>query len=380
MNFDLSDEQKLLRDEARDLLSERASYERVRKLLDSGTTWDRELWADIARLGWLGAAIPEEFGGSGLTAIELCVLAHEIGRRVAPVPFFSSIGLAAYAIQLAGTPDQKARYLPRLASGELIGTLAWSEGPGFTPGQEPATQLSEARLTGRKWPVPDVQAAHFAIVTALERDGPVLALTHFDQPHIALSPLVGIDVARSHFSLEMKSARAERLGAAGVAPPFAEIFDRAAALAAFEQVGGAEAALEMAVAYVLERRTFGRSVGSYQAVKHKLATLWVELELARSNAYYAAWAMSSAGPELPLAAATARVSASEAYSQAAEESLHLHGGIGYTWEADCHFHYRRARLLSVSLGSRAYWSDRLLEHLTEKSSSLASIPHSRSGA
>jgi alkylation response protein AidB-like acyl-CoA dehydrogenase len=364
MNFDLSDEQKLLRDEVRRVLTERASYTQVRSLLDSGAAWDEPLWRQMAQLGWLGAAIPEEFGGLGLTGIDLCVLAHELGRSVAPVPFSSSIGLAANAIVLAGTTEQKKRYLPKLASGELIGTFALAEGPGFTPDQPMKTRFSENRLNGSKWPVPDAQLAHVAIVAATDASGPVLTLVELDQPGVVRTALAGVDVARSHATLELKNAAAQRLGDQSAGTNLSRLLDYGATLAAFEQVGGTEAALEMARDYVLQRRTFGRLIGSYQAVKHRLADVWAGLELARSNAYFAAWAMTNEAPELPTAAATARLSATEAYGFAAEENLQMHGGIGYTWEANCHFHYRRARLLAVALGSSAYWSDRLVDNLS----------------
>jgi alkylation response protein AidB-like acyl-CoA dehydrogenase len=366
MNFDLSDEQQLLGDEARRVLADRASYRRQRALFDSGEHWDAPLWREIAELGWLGAAIPEEFGGAGRTHFDLCVIAYELGRCVAPIPFASSIGLAAQAILLAGTPEQKSRYLPKLASGELVGTFAFAEGPGSPPDRPRGTRLAEGRLNGVKYPVPDAQIAHLAVVSAVGSDGQALALVDLDQRGVTRTSLTSIDPGRQHAMLEFRNASAEALGAPGSgAAELGRLLDHAATLTAFEQVGGTEAVLEMGKNYVMQRRTFGRWVGSYQAVKHRLADLWVGLELARSNAYFAAWTASSDERQLPLAAAAARLSATEAYGYAAEENLHLHGGIGYTWEADCHFHYRRARLLAVSLGSSAYWSDRLMNQLTE---------------
>jgi acyl-CoA dehydrogenase len=365
MNFDLTDEQQLLGSEARRVLTGRASYERLRALFDSGEHWDASLWREIAELGWLGAAIPEELGGSGRTQFDLCVLAYELGRCVAPVPFASSIGLAAQAILLAGTPAQKSRYLPKLASGELIGTFAFAEGPGSLPDQPGGTRLIGGRLSGAKWPVPDAQIAHLAVVNATGSDGLVLAVVELDQQGVTRTSLTSLDPGRPHALVEFRDASAETLGEPGAgAPELARLLDHAATLTAFEQVGGTEAVLEMGRDYVLQRRTFGRLVGSYQAVKHKLADIWVGLELARSNAYFAAWAASGNAREFPLAAAAARLSATEAYGYAAEENLHLHGGFGYTWEANCHFHYRRARLLAVALGSTAYWSDRLVNELT----------------
>jgi alkylation response protein AidB-like acyl-CoA dehydrogenase len=225
------------------------------------------------------------------------------------------------------------------------------------------------RLSGRKWPVPDAQIAQLAVVVATDPSGTaVLAAVELDQPSVIRTPLAGLDTLRSHAAIDFKNASAEILDAEDAGPVLAKLFDCGATLTAFEQVGGAEAALEMARSYVLQRHTFGRAVGSYQAVKHRLADMWAGIELARSNAYFAAWALTNSAPELPLAAAAARLSASEAYDFAAQENLQLHGGLGYTWDANCHFHYRRARLLAVALGSTAYWSDRLVERLPQNQS------------
>lgn len=364
MNFDLTDEQKLLQEQARRLLAERSSYAQLRTLLDMGSTWNSSLWQEMAELGWLGAGIADECGGLGLSLVELCVIAEELGRCVAPVPFSSSIGLAATAITLAGTDEQKARYLPRLAAGELIGTFAYAEGVGFTPGSAAVTRYANERISGRKWPVPEADIAQLAVVAARDGHGAtVLALVELQQQGVTRTALKGIDTLRTHAAIQFDAAPAERLAAGNSEEIFRRLLDIAATLTAFEQVGGAEAALDMAKAYVMQRHTFGRVVGSYQAVKHRLADMWAAIELARSNAYFASWAASNDAPELPTAAAAARLSASHAYEFAAEENLQLHGGIGYTWEADCHFHYARARLLSAALGSSAYWSDRLMHQL-----------------
>jgi alkylation response protein AidB-like acyl-CoA dehydrogenase len=366
MNFDLTDEQKLLKEQARRVLEERSSYEHVRSLLDSGAVWDPALWQQMANLGWLGASIAEEFGGLGMTGTDSCVLAEELGRCVAPVPFASSVGLAANAITWAGSREQKARYLPKMASGELIATFALAEGPGLTSLAHVQTRCALQRLSGRKWPVPDAQIAQLAVVVATDPNGaPVLAAVELDQPSVIRTPLVGLDALRSHAAIDFENAPADILQAEDAGLVLAKLLDCAATLTAFEQVGGAEASLEMARSYVLQRHTFGRAVGSYQAVKHRLADMWAGIELARSNAYFAAWALTNNAPELPLAAAAARLSASEAYDFAARENLHLHGGIGYTLEANCHFHYRRARLLAVALGSTDFWSDRLVEQLAQ---------------
>jgi len=363
MNFDLSDEQKMLKEQAARLLAARSTPNHLRALVDGGAEWDEALWRDVAGMGLLGAVIPEAHGGLGLGETELCVIAEEIGRVTAAIPFFSSICLAAEAIRLAGTPEQQARWLPKLASGEAVGTFAWNEGPGPVSTRRLDASLSGGRLSGVKWPVPDAGVADVCVVVVENAGRPLLALVELDQPGVMRVRLEGFDQVRPHHRVTFDGAAAEPMAPADVAAVLERLYDRAATYAAWEQVGGAEACLEAARAYTLERRTFGRPVASYQAVKHNLANLLVLIELARSNAYFAAWALESDPAQAPVAAATARLSATRAYEQGARENLQLHGGIGFTWAADCHFHYRRARLLALALGGEEVWSDRLISHL-----------------
>ena len=363
MNFDLSDEQKMLKAQAARLLGARSTPNHLRALVDGGAEWDADLWREVAQMGLLGAAIPEAHGGLGLGETELCVIAEEMGRVTAAIPFFSSICLAAEAIRLAGTEAQKTRWLPKLACGETIGTFAWTEGPGPASTRRLGASLADGRLSGLKWPVPDAGVAQICVVAAQTAGRPALALVELDQPGVARARLEGFDQVRPHHRLDFGAAVAEPMGEGDASAFLERLYDRAATYAAWEQIGGAEACLEAAKAYTLERRTFGRQVASYQAVKHNLANLLVLIELARSNAYFAAWALESDPAQAPLAAATARLSATRAYEQGARENLQLHGGIGFTWAADCHFHYRRARLLALALGGEEVWSERLVTRL-----------------
>ena len=365
MNFDFSDELKQLRDEARRFLAERNALAAARRVLESDGGHDAALWREIGEMGWIGAAIPEAFGGAGLGPLGLCVLAEELGAALAPVPFSSSAYLASEAILLAGSAAQKERYLPKLASGAIIGTLALAEGPGaLTPARLGAAVAGD-RLTGTKQPVPDGAAADIAVVAARGTDRRLaLFLVDLAAAGVARERIATIDPSRGHARLVFSGAAAEPLGPAGTGERLLErLFDRAAVLFAFEQLGGARAALDMAKAYALERYAFGRPIGSFQAIKHKLADVYVAGELARSNAYYGAWALSQEAPELPLAAATARVAASDAFYLAARENIQTHGGMGYTWAFDCHLYYRRAKLLALALGSTRIWKDRLVAQL-----------------
>lgn len=365
MNFDYTDDQKALKDEARRFLDDVAPLAVARTVLENPADgYDPVLWARIGEQGWCGASIPEQYGGIGMGYVDLCALAEELGRAVAPVPFASSVYLFAEALLLAGSESQKAELLPQVAGGASIGTLAVSEGPGVLAPGRIATRFSGGRLTGAKLPVPDGLAADRAVVLAQGDDGPVLVLVDLAIGGVAREAVATIDPTRGAARIAFEDVPAEPLGAPGSGLGLlARIHDRAAVLLAFEQLGGADRCLEMARDYALERYAFGRPIGSYQAIKHKLADVFVANEVARANAYFGAWALSVNAPELPVAAAAARVAASNAYWLAAKENIQTHGGIGFTWEADCHFFYRRARHLSLLVGSPRDWRRRLADAL-----------------
>ena len=366
VNFDFSPDQRSLREQARKFLAEHASPARVRRILEGAAPYDTELWRGMAEMGWTGTAIPETHGGAGFGYLELCVLAEELGRSLAPTPFSSTIYLATEALLLVGSSAQKKRWLPRIAQGQAIGCFALAEGPQVaTPGNI-TTRADGGRVSGTKIPVMDGDVADFAVVVASETAGgrAGLFLVDLKGPGVARTPVTTVDPTRSHARLVFDGAAAEPLGAPGTGWPLVErLLDRAAVLVAFEQLGGAQAALDMAREYALGRFAFGRQIASFQAIKHKLADMYVAVELARSNAYYGAWALSKDAPELPVAAATARVAASEAYYQNAKENIQVHGGMGFTWEFDCHLHYRRAKLTALMLGSARRWKDLLVTRL-----------------
>ena len=365
MNFDFSDELKQLRDEANRMLREQCPPKAVRRVLDGAARYDAPLWRQIGELGWLGAGIPEEYGGSGLGREGLCVLAEEVGRALAPVPFSSSVYLATEAIMELGNDTQKQAWLPLLAGGKLIGTFALAEDAGNPSAGQVRAEVSRGRITGAKLPVPNGNIADFAVVAARDVAGtPGLYHVELKGPGVERRSLRTIDPSCDHAKLVFNNAPAVLLGASACGwAGIKRLLDRAAVLVAFEQLGGAQACLDMAKNYAMERYAFGRPIGSFQAIKHKLADIFVAIELARSNAYYGAWAISTDAVELPLAAATARISATDAYHLASKENIQTHGGMGCTWEFDCHLYYRRAKLLGLTLGSAPYWRGQLLAEL-----------------
>jgi acyl-CoA dehydrogenase len=369
MNLDFSDDQKLLRDQLRRFLADRCPPAAVRAILEGPEPFDRGLYKGLAELGVLGAAIPEAYGGVGLGRLELCVLAEELGRVVAPVPVSSSIYLAAEFLLAAGSEAQKTAWLPKLATAEAVGTFAFAERPGRVTPAAVQARGEGGRLTGVKVPVPDGDTADFAVVAARAGSGDGeqaigLFLVELNGPGVRRETLESIDPTRSQARLTFEAAPAEPLGAPGQGWSILErVMDRAAVLMAFEQVGGADRALEMARDYALDRIAFGRQIGSFQAIKHMLADMYVAATLARSNAYYGAWALSTDAAELPVAAATARVSATQAFQLCAKNNIQTHGGMGFTWAFDCHLYYRRSNALALALGSLSAWQDLLIERM-----------------
>jgi acyl-CoA dehydrogenase len=362
MNFDLSDEQKMLAEQAQRLLAERSPPERLRRLIETDADWDEPLWREVARSGFLGTAVPQAYGGLGLTELELGVLSEEFGRANVALPFFSSIVLAANAIALAGSEQQKREWLPRIVSGELIATLAYAEGPRDWSDPGATTNFVDGAVSGTKLPVADAGVADLAIVTAKDAGHVSLVAVDLRGPRVARKKLSSFDQLRPHYEIALNRAPAARLTGAPADQVLPRLFDLAAVQAAFEAVGGAEACLKMARDHAMQRQIFGRRLASYQAIKHKLADLLVNIELARSSAIYAAWAAIDGEGELPCAASAARLMATNAFENAARENIQVHGGIGYTFEANCHFYYRRERTLAVNLGSRQRWADRLIAH------------------
>jgi alkylation response protein AidB-like acyl-CoA dehydrogenase len=265
-------------------------------------------------------------------------------------------------VQLFGSEAQKQRLLPAFGSGEKIGALAIAESPGPLNSHAIKARFEDDKLTGTKIAVTDGMVADLLVVAALNAGEPQLFVVEATAPGMTRAAKTGIDPSHPPAALHFENAPAEQLGDAGWTG-IRQLLDRAAVLVAFEQIGTADAALALAAAYAKERKAFGRVIGSFQAIKHKLADMWIAIELARANAYYAAWALATDADALTLAAATARVSASEALERAARELIQVHGGIGATWEHDAHLYYRRGQHLAVLLGGLHEWHDRLTEEL-----------------
>lgn len=372
MNFDFSADQKLLQQTFREFLVARAPLSLCREVLESDAPYAPELWQGIGELGWCGTALPEASGGSGFGYLELALMAEELGRALAPIPFGPTVYGAAEALRIAGNDDQKSRHLEKIAVGARIGTLALTEAPGQNDVENVTASFAGGRLSGTKLPVSDGCVADIAIVAAHSAAGLSLVLVDLNVEGVVREALDSIDPSRPAARLIFDGARAELLGEEGQGEELvARLLDRAAVLMAFEQLGAASRAFEITREFVMGRYAFGRPIGSFQAIKHRLADLWAEIELARSNCFWAAWALAGDESELPIAACCARISATTALDLASTEMIQLHGGVGYTWEYDCHLFYRRARQLGVALGNVSTWRDRLMSRLDAVADSAA---------
>lgn len=367
MNFEFSDDSLEFRNAARRLLSERCSLPVVRAVLEGGSPIDRKLWDQVATSGWTGASIPEAYGGAGLGYEVLGLLSLELGRALAPLPFVSSIYLAAELILLGATEAQKLAWLPGVAAGSSIGTLAAAEGFSDLDFDNMEVRAEGGTLSGVKWPVIDGSHCDFALVVARDHYGTGVYRVDLNQPGVSREKLQSIDPSRDLARLTFTQARAERMGEGDPRASIRNAINRAAIFVAFEQIGGAEACLYAGRDYSVSRIAFGRPIGSFQAIKHKLAEVYAAVEIARANAYYGVWALTEPGVDLTLAAAAARISATDAFHVAAKENIQVHGGVGFTWDYDCHMFYRRSKQLALAIGTLPYWKEQLASRLASGS-------------
>ncbi len=377
MDFAFSDEQDEFRAVVRRFLEERWATAEVRKLAETTAGFDRGVWTKMAEeLGLHGIALPEEHGGQGFSFIELGIALEEMGRQLAGGPFLASAVVAAHAIQSAATPAQRAALLPDLASGETIATLALLEASGRHDADAIAATChreSEGwRVEGRKIAVLDAQNADLLLVAAREAGssgeaGISLFAVRANAAGVTVKATDTLDLTRKLAEVELANAAATLLGDAGAAwPAIARTLDLAAIAVAAESVGATARCLEMAVDYAKSRIQFARPIGSFQAIKHKTAEVMLELESARSAAYWSWWVAAqpeTSAAELAEAASVAKATCNDAFLRAAAENVHIHGGVGFTWEFDCHLYYRRAKTAEFLFGDPLWHRARLATQL-----------------
>lgn len=346
MQLVLSREQRELRSAVRKFLAEHAPPARVRELM-GGDGHDPELWRRLAgELGLTGLVVPEEHGGSGAGHVERAVVLEELGRALAPVPFLASAVLATDVLLALDDVEAQAELLPKLASGELIGAVAWDADPMPTATQRDGSWV----LNGRAPQVVSGDIADFVLVHANTGQGAAWFLVS-GSDGVARTPLRTLDPTRRIARLDFTAAPARMLSTKDPVAALGKARDLAAVALAAEQLGGMERALEMTVEYAKVRVQFGRAIGSYQSVKHGCADMYSAWEQAQSAVRYAAWVADHDSAQLPLAAAMVQVLVAPAYFQVAADTVQLHGGVGYTWEHDAHLYYKRAKTSELLLGT-----------------------------
>ena len=362
MNFEFSAEQIELREHLAGMLEKSCPLEQVASCFAGDAELGAALWQQLAELGFLGLAIPEELGGGGLSRLEQCVLAEELGRVVAPVPSVGSLYMCAELLRSCAGEEQLRRLLPELAAGALVGAFAGHEGLRDPLQATTAVDTAE-RIIGEKWPTIDFAGATHVMLTARDEAGTLgLYVVAVEGGKLSPTKLDSFDPSRPLHRLGFESASAEKLERFSPTN-FARALENAAVFVAFEQLGLAQAALQTGIDYALQRRAFGRVIGSYQAVKHRLVDMYGRIELARTHAYYAAWAIEHQNAELAAASRLALVACNEAANFAARENIIVHGGIGFTVESPCHLFLKRAQQTATLLGSGAALKQKILSDM-----------------
>jgi alkylation response protein AidB-like acyl-CoA dehydrogenase len=369
VNFAFSEEQEELRKTMRAFLEAKSPETAVREQMDTEQGYDPAVWSQMgAEMGLQGLIIPEEFGGSGYSYVELGVVLEEMGRSLLCAPFFSTVALAANTLLHAGDAAAQKDYLPGIAGGETIATLAFTEPSGKWDETGITMKASKSgdkyTLTGTKSFVLDGHVANLIIVAARTSGGVSLFAVDGDAKGLTRTSLSTMDQTRKQAKLDFAKTPARLIGTAGKGwDVLSTVLDLAAVALAAEQVGGAQKVLEMSVEYAKVRVQFGRPIGSFQAIKHKCADMLLEVESAKSAAYYAMWCASEMNDELPSVASLAKSYCSEAYFHATAENIQIHGGIGFTWEHPAHLYFKRAKSSELLFGDPTYHRELLAQRI-----------------
>jgi alkylation response protein AidB-like acyl-CoA dehydrogenase len=372
VDFAFSEEQDQLRDSVRRFMESKSPSSEVRRLMDTDEGYDPAVWTQMAKeLGLQSINIPEEYGGQGFSWVELGIVLEEMGRVLLCAPYYSTVVLAGSAILNAATAGQKAELLPGIAGGDTIAALAITEPNGRWDAEGievTATGSGDSYvLDGTKSYVVDGHIANLLVVAARApgtsgTDGVGLFAVDGDASGITRTQLSTMDQTRKQAQLELSSVPARPLGhATGGWPAVEKTLQHASVGLCNEMVGGAQKVLDMAVEYAKVRVQFGRPIGSFQAIKHKCADMLLEVESAKSAAYYAAGAAAEDSDELPVVASLAKAYCSEAYFHSAAENIQIHGGIGFTWEHDAHLYFKRAKSSEILLGDGTYHRELLAD-------------------
>jgi alkylation response protein AidB-like acyl-CoA dehydrogenase len=362
VNFEFDEDQRELRGTVRRFLEHSSADADVRRLMATEPGYDPAVWQRMAsELGLHGLAIPEEYGGAGFSFVELGIVLEEMGRALLCAPFFASVVLAAELLKAIDDEQARKDYLPGIASGDTIATVALTEDDGeWAPSSVTVRAVPDGgtwRLSGTKTYVPDGLSARLILVVARTEEGIGVFAVEDSAEGLTRQALPTMDQTRKQASLRFAAAPARLLGRPDGWAAVERMLQIAAIGLAAEQAGGAQRALEMAVKYAKLREQFGRPIGSFQAIKHKCASMLVTVESMKSAAYYGLWAAASDDGELPLVASVAKAFCSDGYTMVTTENIQIHGGIGFTWEHPAHLYLKRARSSRVLLGGPDFHRD-----------------------
>lgn len=369
MDFGFSEEQKLLRQSAADFLGNECPMSYVRRMMEDERGYSDEVWGKMAELGWPGLIVPEEYGGAGLSLVDLAVVLEEMGKVVLPGPFFSTVALGGVCVETAGSAEQKTTLLSGMAAGRTKLTLAVLE-------EHARWDVSGIRLAaekdgdgyllnGLKLFVPDAHTADYIVCAGRTSDGVTLFLVDRRQSGVGTRLLKSMDQTRKLCEVSLDGVRVgaeSLLGEPGQGwTLLSDVLNRTKVALCAEMCGGAQRVLDMSVEYAKLREQFGRPIGTFQAIQHTCADMLVQVESAKSATYYAAWAVTNRAAAA-LAAATAKACCSDAFREVTSKGIQVHGGIGFTWEHDLHLYFKRAKGSEVAFGDAAWNREIVARH------------------
>jgi alkylation response protein AidB-like acyl-CoA dehydrogenase len=358
MQFGLNESQEILKQNARQFFAGECPMTRVRQLAESKQPYDSALWSKMAAQGYTGIIFPEKYDGLGLGEVELILLMEEAGRALLPGPFWSTVAHAGTVIEAVATDEQKTKYLAPICRGEARSTLALLEAGSTWDLAAAKLAASNGRLTGEKLFVLDADVADFILVAT--QSGVFLA--EAQAPGLSITPMPALDLTRNFYAVQFKNTPAEKLGDE---TNLVRALDVATAALVAEMVGGMQRVLDLTVDYAKTRKQFGKPIGTFQAVQHQCADMYLETESSRSAAYYAAWALEHDAPDAATATSIAKMYASDACRAVGNRGIQIHGGNGFAWENDLHLYYRRAKTSETMLGDATFHRERIAQFVID---------------
>jgi alkylation response protein AidB-like acyl-CoA dehydrogenase len=365
VEFDLTETQALFKQSAREFFARECPPQMVREMIESGETFSGALWQKLAEQGWTGLIFPEDVGGLGLSAVEMAIAFEEMGRALAPSPFLSTVPLAGSIIDMAGSAEQRQKYLRPICEGRARATLALlEESASWEPASVRLAANSDGgilRLNGKKLFVTDAASADFLLLAAREREDLLLLLVAAQAQGVRIDPMPAMDASRPIYEVSLDDVKhAEVLARSETAArALARGLDLATMCVSAEMVGMMQWVLDTSVEYAKTRKQFGRPIGQFQAVQHHCSNMLLLTESARSAVYYAAWAIGAEPERAPLAVSIAKAYASDACREVCNLGIQVHGGIGFTWDHDIHFYYKRAKADELIFGDATFHRERI---------------------